>query len=564
MSVSVNNDSFLLVQTKTGCITLKVRGEDMTEKTLHSLYDPVDEARGIVEAFQYDGKGLLIVLGLGLGYHVNELYGRFSEAKIVVVEKLPEVYELAKKHVLHDDAQKNVSFLIGFDAEDIMPEITRVQLSEGIPPISVFALSSVVGAFPRYYGPILNRLENTVSARLNERLRYAKFKEESLKVALIDFGYFLTREIASGIRALGHKAAKVHGNKNESAGDMLSRIVKMIIEYRPDFIITVNHLGFDEEGIIASFLNSIEMPSAIWYVDSPNLTVSGFNKNVSSTASLFLWDKTYIKDMKAMGFESVTYLPLATEGAVFRPLKLTHEEAKKYGAVTGFVGNSMVTPVMERLSKLPERLHPMIKKLSQMMSSLMITFHEAMRHLSNEEAEEIYSLTTRQSVDFEAAVLWQATMLYRLSCLQMLKDFQPCIYGDSGWHKFFNGSYTIRPGLRYYEDLPFFYNACRINFNTTSLQMPEAVNQRVFDVPACGGFLLTDHQEAIEEIFDVGREVITYRDRDEIADLVRFYLRNEGLRREIAKKGREKVLREHTYKHRLNSVIQVMRQRYKG
>ena len=46
--------------------------------------------------------------------------------------------------------------------------------------------------------------------------------------------------------------------------------------------------------------------------------------------------------------------------------------------------------------------------------------------------------------------------------------------------------------LNYYKDLPLLYNACKINFNATSLQMKEAVNQRVFDVPACGAFLLTD------------------------------------------------------------------------
>jgi hypothetical protein len=28
-------------------------------------------------------------------------------------------------------------------------------------------------------------------------------------------------------------------------------------------------------------------------------------------------------------------------------------------------------------------------------------------------------------------------------------------------------------------------------------------------------------------------------------------------------KGRERILREHTYKHRINSIIQVMRERYR-
>ena len=87
-----------------------------------------------------------------------------------------------------------------------------------------------------------------------------------------------------------------------------------------------------------------------------------------------------------------------------------------------------------------------------------------------------------------------------------------------------NGKFRLGPQLNYYKELPFFYNACTVNFNATSIQMGKAVNQRVFDVPACGAFLLTDHQESVEGLFEVGKEVVTYKDRGEIADLARFYL----------------------------------------
>jgi spore maturation protein CgeB len=90
-----------------------------------------------------------------------------------------------------------------------------------------------------------------------------------------------------------------------------------------------------------------------------------------------------------------------------------------------------------------------------------------------------------------------------------------------------------------------------------------AVNQRVFDVPACGSFLLTDHQKAIEELFEVGKEIVTYKNVEEIPELVRFYLNNPDAREKIAMKGRERVLKEHTYKHRLRKIIEIMRARYK-
>jgi spore maturation protein CgeB len=93
--------------------------------------------------------------------------------------------------------------------------------------------------------------------------------------------------------------------------------------------------------------------------------------------------------------------------------------------------------------------------------------------------------------------------------------------------------------------------------------MREAVNQRVFDVPACGGFILTDHQHALEELFDVGSEVITYKERGEIRDLAAFYLKNPSARREVARRGRERVLKEHTYAARLKTIIASMKGRYR-
>jgi spore maturation protein CgeB len=54
--------------------------------------------------------------------------------------------------------------------------------------------------------------------------------------------------------------------------------------------------------------------------------------------------------------------------------------------------------------------------------------------------------------------------------------------------------------------------------------MKGAVNQRVFDVPVCGGFLLTDHRRQMESLFEPGREIVCYQEPGEIPDLVRHYL----------------------------------------
>jgi len=551
-----------LTATKTGSFSLRVRSNDGSMKSLHSLYDPEAEARVIVDTFRFGGKGILVVLGLGLGYHVKELVRRFPEAEIVVVEAMPEIYELAMRHGIISDVKGAIKFFVGHTPQDVIEGITKYQIDRGMPPLSIFTMSSAISAFPGYYRPIADKLNGAARVRLWERLRYLKFKEDRLKIGIIDFGYFLNVEVEKAIRGLGHIVTKVRGDEEETPGEILKRVAQSIVDFKPDFIISINHLGFDEEGILTSFLNSIEMPIASWYVDSPNIILKGFYKNVSPYVSIFLWDKGYIKDIKDSGFESVEHLPLAADEDTFRPLRLRQEDAKRFGVDVGFVGNSMVKPTNERLKEIPEEIHPIVERLARLLSSKRMSFDDALKTLDDSTIKKIRLFPNEDRLNMERAVLWRATLLYRLSCIEKIKEFKHIIHGDRGWQSLLNKDFNLAPELSYYRELPIFYNACKINFNATSLQMITAVNQRVFDVPACGSFLITDYQEAIDELFDVGKEVVVYKDKEEIPDLIKFYLNNPSERGRIAAKGRERVLREHTYRHRLNRMIQVMRERY--
>lgn len=558
--------SFTLETSKTGKPSLRVKGDDGSVKTLHSLYDPEGEARSLVEAFQFDGKGVLVVLGLGLGYHVKELAKKYPEALLIVVEAMPEILELAKESGVplwerggKGDFQKNVEFIVGHSSDEVLRKITSCQMKDGIKPLSVFTLSSAVSAFPSYYQPLLSALKKTVSVKLWDRLRYPKFREDALRVVLIDSGYFLVKEVEKALIALNHKVMKISVRRGGGSEAVISGLIESILQFRPDFILTLNHLGFDEEGMLTSFFKSIEMPVASWYVDSPNLIVRAFDKNVSPYVSLLLWDRTYIDDMKRMGFESVNYLPLATDENIFKPMKRQGQEVRGkgqgYECDVGFVGNSMVEPVSEWMLKVHKEYHPHVETLAEELA--------CGNALLNPAESPAVELDEKSRMDFEAAVIWRATLLYRLLCIKMLEGHNVRIYGDKGWRKLLEGKkIRLFNSLNYYKELPVFYNACKINFNATSLQMREAVNQRVFDIPACGAFILTDYQRSLDELFDVGKEIIVYRDKDEIPGLVKYYLDNPDQREAVAEKGLERVLKEHTYKHRLEVMIHAMKGRY--
>ncbi len=562
MSICTSGPATVL-ETRTGHLTLKVNGENGVSKTLHSLYDPEAEAEALVEAFRFDGDGFLVVLGLGLGYHIALLAGRYPKARIIVVEAAREIHELSERYGKTAELGPNVEFILGVSPDKAIQQITRRQLEAGMPALALFCLAPAVSAFPAYYQPMVTRLSRAADLRLWEKLKYEKFVEEVARVVLIDFGYFLTREIESALARLGHRVQRVPVRKGEDGHRIASRMIEQIVSFRPDFFLTINHLGFDEEGILTSFFRSIEMPVGSWFVDSPKLIVKAFRENVSPYVSLFLWEKGYVSDMEALGFESVSYLPLATDETVFKPRGRKRKKRAASPCDVGFVGNSMVQPTQEWIAKVHPDFHPLVEALAE--EGLRRTpFEELIKTGSDLDRQRIAALDPSATADLEAAVLWKTTQYYRLQCVKELTAFDLEIRGDTGWKDLLGRSDILSPPIDYYKELPGFYSRCRINFNATSLQMGAAVNQRVFDVPACGAFLLTDRQQALGEAFDLGHEVIAFEDPDEIPDLIRFYLKHPGKREAVAERGRKRVLQEHTYKHRLRHIIERMRSRYRS
>ncbi|MBU0567726.1 glycosyltransferase, partial [bacterium] len=94
----------------------------------------------------------------------------------------------------------------------------------------------------------------------------------------------------------------------------------------------------------------------------------------------------------------------------------------------------------------------------------------------------------------------------------------------------------------------------KINLNITKAHSPTAINQRLFDVPACGGFVLTDFREDLNLLFDAD-EVAYYQNKEDLLEKVRFYLSHPEEREKIARRARKRVLSQHTYEVRMESLV---------
>ena len=145
----------------------------------------------------------------------------------------------------------------------------------------------------------------------------------------------------------------------------------------------------------------------------------------------------------------------------------------------------------------------------------------------------------------------------RVAYVTALSDFGIHVWGDDRWREVAaNVSGLHYRGLAEQgHELTCVYSGAEVHVDVNRIYQPEAIPMRVFNVLACGGFLIAEHSDSIEEAFAVGEEIETYRTIDELESKVAHYLANPGEARAIAERGMEAVRNRHTMRTRVKSLL---------
>lgn len=127
------------------------------------------------------------------------------------------------------------------------------------------------------------------------------------------------------------------------------------------------------------------------------------------------------------------------------------------------------------------------------------------------------------------------------------------VYGN-GWEEFLDEEY-LKGEFIENVDLHKYYSSCKILLNDHWDDMNELdfPSNRLFDALACGTFVISDDIPAAETVFKDC--LVTYKDSQDLDEKINYYLTNEKEREEIANRGKEMVLKEHTFDKRAEAII---------
>ncbi|MGK0180437.1 MAG: spore maturation protein CgeB, partial [Nitrospinales bacterium] len=115
---------------------------------------------------------------------------------------------------------------------------------------------------------------------------------------------------------------------------------------------------------------------------------------------------------------------------------------------------------------------------------------------------------------------------------------------------------------KFMDEMAEHYSRSKIVFNNA---INNDLNMRVFEALCSGSLLVTDcaSGSGLEEMFENRKHLIIYNDEN-IESLIADYLVNDKDRELIAEKGRQEVLKNHTYAHRADDLLNVLNREIGG
>jgi spore maturation protein CgeB len=380
-----------------------------------------------------------------------------------------------------------------------------------------------------------------------------------LTIAFFHQGFLVQREVIDALRRLDGVRVVVVDIADFPSERQALRACEVLAENKSSILFTVNDWGLDFDGIVARHIGATAMVHVNWCVDDPFFmeVIHGHPIKPAPNRVDFVSNRAYVRPLRERGMDA-HFLALASDPSLFRPT----EAPVTYERDLCFVGNSY----RKQLDELCAFHEPFMESLAGFMSALL-TRHEndATLDLEAHVQKKIDALRLPLSLPRRKAVFLVkhfVSFLFRKRIVCSLMNHYPgfTVFGDEGWLIDLPRE-KVSSSVGYYRNLNETYGRTKINVDINRAVITEGLTQRLFDCGAGAHFVITSNKPVIEEFFVTsgdGREAVVFNGETHLRELIDYFLTHEGERRAIAQRAHARVLREHTYDHRVRSILALL------
>ena len=342
-------------------------------------------------------------------------------------------------------------------------------------------------------------------------------------------------------------------------------MLEIVNQKKIDVIFSFNYFP-----MVSSICNVTKIKYISWIYDSPHKTL--YSKTIFNQGNfIFIFDKQLLELVQSRGVTRVFYQPLAVSTEYFAS-KRDREIEHYFSGVELETIRSSVTFVgalyrehhgyYEDLAGIEKDTKT---EIDSILENQIFSYKE---NLVNSKMNESLALEICEKAklyledqkylndpyEFAADLIRKkATAVERETALMELsKQFPTAIYT--------NGKTADLPQIMNYgyadydTKMPAIFQESAINLNITLRSIQSGISLRVLDILACGGFLITNWQQEIEDCFVIGEELVTFESLEDLIIKTDYYLKHPEERMRIAKAGKKKVEELFSYKEAIESI----------
>ncbi len=352
--------------------------------------------------------------------------------------------------------------------------------------------------------------------------------------------------------------------KGTTGAQLVDQVSRLLMEHRFLFVFSINFFP-----ALSEVCEIAQVPYVCWTVDVPVQEL--FSPALKNKCNrVFMFDRSQYEYFKERNPEGIFHLPLATNVERGDAVIGKAADRQKYAADISFVGSLYSEKnAYRKITGMSEYSKGYVRGLIEAQLQVYgVNFIESM--LTDALMQELDPLVPELhhplcegdaaaqryliAHSYIGSELAETERIRLLNALAEYYEVDLYTYSDTSVVP----KVRAHKGVNTLTEMPLVFHKSRINLNITMRPIATGLSLRLFDVCGCGGFLLTNWQEELPELYEPGVEAEYFGSREELLDKAGYYLEHDDERSEIARRGYERTKAEHTYDRRIAEMIRIV------
>ena len=335
-------------------------------------------------------------------------------------------------------------------------------------------------------------------------------------------------------------------------------------KFRPNWVFSIN---FSPE--IGFLCSQLDVPYVSWTIDPlPAGRVKWLGHASRLSCIAFAHDREMVTQLSDLGLDA-RHMLLAAPAARRAPL-VDGRNQDSYVCCASFVGSSMIDEIFELDRCLNALGGNDLSAQTLMWAQGIVTGCGRIASFSGVASLggvaalpphlQVYCESDAMRLDIVAKLEGALSAFYRQQGVAAMLCYPgpAAVWGDAGWT-------DCQPHYRgpadHGDELTQIYCASAVNLDIPRLYQRQTVTMRIFDILACGGFLLAERSDAMEAVFTEGVHLAYYDSHEMLPDVIGRWVADPLGRQNIAGAGRAEVLAKHQIEYRVDVILQAVAQK---